>query len=166
MLTAHELFGFMSPALADEILESTYADNRDLYRAALGAVAQAMRVRPIFLERQPRKDRHKSMAAALSRPSMEEATSGLLRGWLVHHQSAVLVDFLNALGIPHKEGVVEELPPAMEDSRLAAALDALLTKHPQEVVVVYLHAFNSMNGPGWKNLQATLENDPRLQFTH
>ncbi len=166
MLTAHELFGFMSPALADEILEASFADNRDVYRATLNAVAQSKRVRPVFLERQPRKERHKAMAAALSRPSMEEASSGQLRGWLVRHQSAVLIDFLNALGIVHKDGVVEELPPTMEDSKLAGALDLLLGKHPQEVVVVYLHAFNSMNGAGWANLQTALENDARLQFKH
>lgn len=166
MLTAHELFGFMSPDLADQILEATYADNRDVYRATLNAVAQSKRVRPLFLERQPRKERHKAMAAALARPSMEEASSGQLRGWLVRHQSAVLIDFLNALGIAHKEGVVEELPPSMEDAKLAGAVDALLGKHPQEVVVIYLHAFNSMNGDGWPNLQTALENDARLQFTH
>lgn len=166
MLTAHELFGFMSPDLSHQILEVTYVDNRDVYRTALDSVAQSKHVRTVFLERQPRKERHKAMAAALARPIMEEASSGLLRSWLVRHQSALLIDFLNALGIPHKDGVVEELPPSMEDAKLAGAVDALLAKHSQEVVVVYLHAFNSMNGDAWQNLQTLLENDTRLQFKH
>jgi len=166
MLTAHELFGFMSPDLSHQILDVTYVDNREVYRAALNSVAQSKHVRPLFLERQPRKERHKAMAATLARPMMEEASSGLLRGWLVRHQSAVLVDFLNALGIAHKDGVVEDLPPSMEDAKLASAVATVLAKHSQEVVVVYLHAFNSMNGAAWQNLQTLLENDARLQFKH
>ncbi len=166
MLTAHELFGFMSPDLSHQILEVTYVDNRDVYRAALNSVAHSKHVRPVFLEKQPRKERHKAMAAALSRPSMEEASSGLLRGWLVSHQAAVLTGFLDALGIAHKDGVVEQLPPAMEDAKLTSAVDTILAKHPQEIVVVYLHAFNSMNDSGWQNLQSLLENDARLQFKH
>ena len=54
MLTSHELLGFMSPGLALEIL--TYASEADkpLYRATLNAVAEARRLRPVFLEREAR----------------------------------------------------------------------------------------------------------------
>ena len=39
MLTSHELFGFMSPALANEILTYTHDTDKPLYQATLGAVA-------------------------------------------------------------------------------------------------------------------------------
>ena len=58
MLTSHELFGFMPPALAADILEHAYAHDRDLYRATLIAVANARKVRPVFLDKQPRPARH------------------------------------------------------------------------------------------------------------
>ena len=45
MLTSHEIFGFMSPPLAARILEHAHDHNRDLYRAALTAVAAALGVR-------------------------------------------------------------------------------------------------------------------------
>ena len=53
MLTSNELFGFMSPALALEILTYTYENDKPLYRATLGAVADA-RKRPLHKLRVPR----------------------------------------------------------------------------------------------------------------
>ena len=164
MLTSHELFGFMPAALSAEILEHTHANEDALYRATLGAVAQAKKVRPIYLQRQPRPARHVSMVATLSRPGLETAAQALLQGWLLKRHGALLGDFLDALGIPHQQGTVDDLPPVMDDARLHAAVDTLLAKHPREVVVVYLNAFNSMNQSGWKNLDALLKEDVRLQF--
>jgi hypothetical protein len=58
MLTSHELFGFMSPALANEILNYAYESDKPTYKATMNGVAQALRVRPVYLERQARPQRH------------------------------------------------------------------------------------------------------------
>jgi hypothetical protein len=164
MLTSHELLGFMSPALALEILTYAYESDKPLYRATLSAVAEARKVRPVFLERQPRSQRHTAMLGTLARPALEAVTSNLIRAWLLKKHNAMLVEFLNTLGVAHKEGVVEQLPPAMDDAKLRAAVDALLAKYPPEVVAVYLQAFNDMNEVDWPNLKTMLESDKRLQL--
>jgi hypothetical protein len=164
MLTSHELIGFMSPGLANEILTYVYESDKPLYRATLGAVAEARKLRPIFLERQPRPQRHATMLSTLTRPSLEMVTANLLRTWLLKKYNGLLADFLDALGIPHKEGVVEDLPAAMEDAKLQGAVEAVITKYPPEVVAVYLNAFNEMNEVEWPNLKTMLENDKRLQL--
>lgn len=164
MLTSHELFGFMSPALANEILGYTFESDKPAYKAALAAVAQARHVRPVFMERQPRATRNAVIIATLAKPHLEPAAGALLRVWLVKKQGAMLVDFMEALGIPHENGAVEDLPAAMEDEKLKAAVEKLLGKFPPEAVAVYLNAFNEMNAANWGNLQAMLESDPRLQL--
>ncbi len=164
MLTSHEIFGFMSPALASEILTYTHESDKPLYRTALAAVAQARKLRPVFLERQPRVEQHATMIATLTRPALDAATGSLIRGWLLKKHQALLVDFLNALGIEHKDGVVDDLPKTMDDAKLRSAVDQLLSKHPQEVVAVYLNAFNEMNETEWPNLRKLLEEDKRLQL--
>ena len=164
MLTSHELIGFMSPALALEILNYAYQEDKPLYRTTLAAVAEVRKVRPVFLERQPRTQRHTAMIATLSRPALEMATANLIRTWLLKKYTGMLADFLDHLGIAHKEGVVEELPATMDDARLRAAIDALLVKYPQEVIAVYLNAFNEMNEVEWPNLKTMLEADERLQL--
>src|SRR5271163_4734747 len=99
MLKSHELLGFMSPALANDILSFTFETDKPSYKATVAAVAQAKHVRPIFLERQPRDARHASMLAALTKPVLDAAAGALLRAWLVKKHHAMLADYLNALDI-------------------------------------------------------------------
>ena len=164
MLTSHEILGFMSPRLAMEILVYAYESDKPLYRTVLAAVAEARKVRPVFLERQPRAQRHATMLATLSKPSLELVTASLLRTWLLKQHKELLIDFLDKLAIPHKEGVVEDLPPTMDDAKLREAVDAVLAKYRPEVVAVYLNAFNEMNEVEWPNLKTMLEADTRLQL--
>jgi len=164
MLTSHELIGFMSPNLALEILIFAHDTDKPLYRAALNAVAEARKVRPVFLERQPRTQRHSTMLSTLTRPSLDLIAGNLIRTWLLKKYQGMLVDFLDALGIVHKEGVVDDLPETMDEAKLRAAVDVLLGKYPPEVVVVYLQAFNEMNEVEWPSLKTMLEGDARLQL--
>ena len=164
MLTSHELIGFMSPAMSNDILSFIFESDKPGYRATVAAVAEAKRVRPIFLERQPRIERHASMVASLSKPNLETAAAALIRAWLVKKQAPMLIEFLNALNIAHENGVVEDLPAAVEDAKLKAAVEKLLATFPHETVAVYLNAFNDMNAAGWPNLKTLLENDARLQL--
>jgi hypothetical protein len=164
MLKSHELLGFMSPALANDILTFIFEDDKPAYRAALNAVAEAKRVRPVFLERQPRDARNASMLTALTKPNLDPAAGAFIRAWLVKKHVAMLVDFLNSLEIKNENGVVEDLPATVDDAKLKAAVELLLGKYPHETVAVYLNAFNDMNAAGWANLKALLENDPRLQL--
>jgi hypothetical protein len=164
MLTSHELFGFMSPALANDILAFTFESDKPTYRAILNGVAEARKVRPVFLERQPRTQRHALVIATLARPNLEPVASNLIRTWLVKKERTMLVDFLNALAIPNNEGVVDDLPKTVEDEKLKAAIETLLVKYRPEAVAVYLNAFNDMNEAHWANLKTMLEGDPRLQL--
>ena len=72
--------------------------------------------------------------------------------------------FLDALGIEHEEGVVEDLPNSVTDDKLNAAVETLLNDHEKEIVILYLHAFHTMNDAGWDNLEELLANAERLQF--
>jgi hypothetical protein len=164
MLTSHELFGFMSPGLANEILNYAYESDKPTYKATLGAVAQARHVRPVFLERRPRTQRHEAMISTLSRPALDAVAGGIIRAWLLKKYKAMLVDFLNALGIQNNDGVVDNLPAAMDDAKLKSAVETLLNKYPPEAVAVYLNAFNDMNMANWSNLKTILESDARLQL--
>ncbi|HZR16178.1 MAG TPA: hypothetical protein VFE51_02525 [Verrucomicrobiae bacterium] len=154
----------MSPKLGLEILTYTFENDKPLYRTILAAVAEARKVRPVFLERQPKPQRHATMLSTLARPALEMVTANLLRTWLLKKYKDMLCDFLNALEITHTDGVVDDLPGSMDDTKLRAAVDLLLGKYPREVAAVYLHAFQEMNEVEWPNLKAILESDKRLEL--
>jgi len=164
-MKSHQIFAAMPPALAGDVLEFAFSSDKKLYRAALEAVAQARKLRPVFLERQPRTERNASMLAFLGRPALEIVSDNLLRAWLLKKHTSVLTDFLDALKIPHEKGVVEDLPQSIDEATLQSAIETLLQKHPPELAVVYLHAFNDMNEARWPNLEARLRDDPRLALS-
>jgi hypothetical protein len=163
-MTSHEILGFMSAQLSSQLLDDLFTDEKPLYKAALAAAANARKVRPQFLEKMPRAERHPMIVATLSRQSMEDAAGNLLRGWLLLRHKPLLCDFLGGLGIDHKDGVVDDLPKTVEDAKLKSTVEALLGKYPQEVVAVYLWAFNHMNDVDWANLDALLKDDVRLHL--
>jgi len=164
MLTFHELIGFMSPKMANRILEDTQANNREVYRALVASMAQAQKMRPVFIGRQPKERRHKSFVQMLSRAGAEEHAGNLIRGWLFKEHKDVLTGFLGKLGIEHEEGMVDDLPESISDDALNAAVDLLIEKYDRELVAVYLTAFNASNENRWGNLDALLAEDERLQF--
>ena len=164
MLTFHELIGFMSPKMANRILEDTQANNREVYRALVASMAQAQKMRPVFIGRQPKERRHKSFVQMLSRAGSEEHAGNLIRGWLFKEHKDVLTGFLGKLGIEHEEGMVDDLPESISDDALNAAVDLLIEKYDRELVAVYLTAFNASNDNRWGNLDALLAEDERLQF--
>ena len=164
MLSFHELIGFMSPKMANRILEDTQANNREVYRALVASMAQAQKMRPVFIGRQPKERRHKSFVQMLSRAGSEEHAGNLIRGWLFKEHKDVLTGFLGKLGIEHEEGMVNDLPESISDDALNAAVDLLIEKYDRELVTVYLTAFNASNENRWGNLDALLAEDERLQF--
>jgi hypothetical protein len=163
-MTLNEIIGFMPPALANEILDDVYAQDKMLYRSISAEVAAALKQRPVFFEKKPRVDRNKVILDMLTRPRMQNSAANLLRGWLVKSEADMLADFLNTLGIEHKNGVVEDFPKTVEDSKLNEAIEKLLSKYPHEKVIVYLHSFGAMNDAPWENLSKKLQEDKRLQL--
>ncbi|HXG48923.1 MAG TPA: hypothetical protein VNO52_14970, partial [Methylomirabilota bacterium] len=60
-MTSEQLFAAMPVDLAMDILDFVAAEDRPLYKTALEAVAQTRKVRGVFLARQPKVERHKTM---------------------------------------------------------------------------------------------------------
>jgi len=154
----------MSPKMANRILEDTQANNREVYRALVASMAQAQKMRPVFIGRQPKERRHKNFVQMLSRAGSEEHAGNLIRGWLFKEHKDVLTGFLGKLGIEHEEGMVNDLPESISDDALNGAVNLLIEKYDQELVAVYLTAFNASNENRWGNLDTLLAEDERLQL--
>src|SRR5256885_11484899 len=163
-MTSHEMFAMMPQALGNRIMEEMAAEDKAFYRGLLDGVAQARKVRLVYLERQPRTDRHTLVVTTLARPSMEPAAANVLRTWFLKKQNQLLIDFLDALSIRHEKGIVEDLPEKVDDAKVKSAVEALLAKHPAEVVALYLHSSFHLNDAHWHNLEEILFEDPRLEL--
>ena len=78
----------------------------------------------------------------------------------------MLVDFCDALGIPHDgKGAITDLPACPGADAVRSAVDTLLSKgHEPERVAVYLHCFLMMDPAGWSSLGELLTADERLRL--
>ncbi len=165
-MVPHAIFAQMTPALASQVFGFLFEKEKPLYKATIEALAKKRNLRPIFVERKPRDERFLWIKEALSRQVNDAVAAHILQVWLVGAQSAVLCDFLDALGIAHDEnGTVEELPGAPELEKVKTAVDTLLEKHEAGVVAIYLHTFQALHDQGgWPTLAEVLEADPRLKL--
>jgi len=165
-MAPHEIFSQMPAAVAWQIFGFLFEKEKPLYKATIEALAKKRNLRPVFVERKPREERFAWMKDALSKVVNDPVAAHLLQVWLVGAQSAVLCDFLDALGIKHDDnGTVESLPSAPAKEALAAAVDTLFAKHDAGIVAVYLHTFQALHEEGgWSTLAELLESDARLKL--
>jgi hypothetical protein len=166
-MKSHELFQRMSQPLAGQVFTFLHETEKPVYKAAIQGLANQRNLRPVFVERKPRDERHAWMKAALARPVSDTLATHLLQAWLLGANKPMLCDFLDALGIAHEEdGTVEVIPPCPPKEKLEAAVDQLVGKYDPQPVAVYLHAFRDMDSSvQWPALNEILEQDPRLQFS-
>src|SRR5215217_5370348 len=157
MLTPNEILSHMPAESAQQLFAYLMEKDKPLYKATIDSLAQQRKLRPVFVERKPRNERHVWMKEALGRKQNEGVAAHLLQIWLIGAHKELLCDFLDALGIAHDEnGTIENLPDAPPREKLQAAVDTLLTKHDRGVVAVYLHAFQALDENGWPTLEAAL----------
>ena len=164
-MTASDIFQRLSPGLVEQVLSYLQTADKPTYKVAIQTLATQRKLRPVFVERKPRAERHAWMQTALSRPASEQIAINLLQMWLMGAQSAVLKGFLDALGIEHDgDGGIDSLPPCPAPEKLREAVDAVLAKHPAEIVAVYLQCFQGMDIAGWPPLAEMLSTDERLRL--
>ncbi len=165
MLKPHEIFALMTPEVASQLLGFLFEKEKPLYKAAIDSLAKQRKLRPIFVERKPRDERHAWLQENLGKKQSEAVAAHLLQIWLVGAQAKLLCDFLDGLGIAHDEdGTIENLPPAPAKADLIRTIDGLLPTHEVGVIAVYLNAFQALDSVGWSTLAELIQEDPRWQL--
>jgi hypothetical protein len=164
-MRSYEIFRECSTEIVNEIFLHLHEHEKGVYRAIIQNIATQRKLRPVFIERKPKPERHEWLRQALSRKSANDVAAQTLQIWLLGAQKELICQFLDALEIPHDgKGFVEELPAEPSSEKLTAAVNQLLENHRSEVVALYLHVFQTMDDAGWKDLEQILAADPRLKI--
>lgn len=164
-MKAGEIFPRLAPNVADTVFGDLFADDKAGYRSVVQTLATRRKLRPQYLERKPRFERHVWMAEDLGRGVNADMAEQVLQSWLVLRHRDMIRAFLDSLSIPHDgEGMLETLPPQPEKDDLQKAVDALFDAYHADAVAIYLHIFNSMDIADWSNLAEILAADSRLVF--
>lgn len=161
-MTATDIFSGLTADEAHELFESLHSIHKAAYKGCMQVTASRRRLRSVFLERKPRKERHQWMQNVLSQPANEDVGLEVLQNWLLGAQRPLLGDFLTACGFAHEDGLIDEIPAQPAREVLDAAVDTIAAKHSPLAVKVYLNLFQPAGAEAWPDLDALLVIDPRL----
>jgi hypothetical protein len=162
-MKCHEIINRLSPELTNEVFAYLIEHEKPVYKAMIQNLATRRKLRPVFIERKPKNDRHIWLKQALSMRGTDDLATQLLQIWLLGAHREMICDFLDSLGIKHDgKGVVDSLPAEPSLEALSGTITKLLEGRSAEVVAVYLHAFQAMDETGWSTLDDVLANDARV----
>ena len=162
-MTANELFGRLSAGQAGDVFGWFHDKDRPAYRSCVGLLAGRRKLRPVFVERKPRDERHAWMKEALARPANADLAAEILQAWILGPNAKMVSDFLEELKIPHDgKGIIESLPPEPPAADIGRAVENLLKNHSPTAVMIYLNLFVGMDISDWQTLKTLVSTDPRL----
>jgi hypothetical protein len=133
------LWKLLSPERKQQAAEAFWQDeNAAVEQAeAMAAIAQRIKFRMKSVQALPteKKARHLVAIGNVS----EIVAARLLVAYHLRHQRPMMASFLDALGIPHEEGLIaEEQVEAHSAERLGQAARTLTASYPPEDVAMYL----------------------------
>jgi hypothetical protein len=128
---------------------------QDLLGAAVAAIVKARRLRPQVARSLPAEARARALAAVLD-PG-EPLAAALLVSLHLGERRPLLRRFLDALGLPHEDGLLgeeaDQRPPATADA-VREAVKALLPGFPARDLAVYLNTLWLQDPERWAALVA------------
>jgi hypothetical protein len=126
-----------------------------LVGTALGAIAKARHLRPQVARALGQDERVRALAPILD-PG-EVLASTLLVSLHIGQRRGLLAAFLDALGLPHEDGILKEddaVSPPLGEAEARKAVAALRASFPKEQVFTYLNTLWLQDPARWAALGA------------
>lgn len=165
-MNAHEIFTQVDSAFVAQILDWFRANDRNVYKSAVSALAANRKLRPVFVEKKSMADQYAWIHKTLKIRATDSIGEQVLQAYLMAAQQSLLAMFCDGLGIPHdgKGAVVGDLPKKLDTERLNSTIDRLADVFDPKLLTVYLHCFNLQVQGGWPELSEKLASDARLKL--
>ncbi|MHC5209371.1 MAG: hypothetical protein ACYTG2_01475 [Planctomycetota bacterium] len=130
----HQLLTAMSPERFTVLYESL---DPKVARALDGPIARMLNSRPRSIARQPVTLRVKALRAWITRERDEQVAGDLLAAYFLGPRKDLVTSFLDATGVTHEDGQVED-DARPDAAKIPDAVAALLAEHDREDVGLYL----------------------------
>lgn len=165
-MKAQDLLQAIGPELRSQILTYIQTDERPAYRALIQTLTQARKLRPQFILEKSRAQQAEWLLVQLKIKGNDPIAEQIFQIWLLKSQGAMLITFLDAVGIEHDgKGQVENLPEEISHEKATEGVKALLAAFPAKQVALYLHMFQLQRPTGWAGLTQAIEECPEVQLT-
>ena len=121
----------------------------------IASLAKANKLREVFVRKSPIERLVNWTATTLSLP--DPIVDDLLKKYLLHEHSAVIISFLDLLNVPHSEGMIEENfdYASLTNERVQEAARSLLASADRIGSELYLKYLVLQGGP-WAGIEEVL----------
>ncbi len=127
-------------------------------RQAAGLIAKQMKLRPKTVSGLD--DEHKARYFAIVPDLPEELAARMLVVYHLAEQRPMMGAFLDAAGIAHENGMIQEDAPPPDPARTAAAAAVIARTYPAHDVWLYLNTLLWQDPGAWGALQGVPEATP------
>ena len=157
-MKAYQIFARMSPeravVLMDELAESAPA----VYTQAIAAASAVMKARPKFMMSLPADKRAHMVRRSLARVASTALAEEVLASYFLGPKKALLIEWLDVLGIAHEDGALQEdRPPSPPEADLGKAVESFRKTEEADDRELLLAAFAAQTAIDWPLLDALVE---------
>ena len=130
---------------------------QEVYGSALAAIIKARHLRPQVARSMSAEEQGRALASVLD-PG-EPVAAALLVALHLGVRRPMLATFLDAIGLPHEEGLLKEEADAaaLDDTKLRAGLEALKARFTAHEIRTYLNTLWLQDPDRWDALRALPE---------
>ena len=127
---------------------------QEVYASAVGAIIKARHLRPQVARSMPPEEQGRALASVLD-PG-EPVAAALLVALHLGARREMLRVFLDAVGLPHEDGILKEEADAVDlrEPRLRAGAEALKAKFRTDEIRTYLNTLWLQDPERWDGLRA------------
>jgi hypothetical protein len=127
--------------------------SQEVYASALGAIIKARHLRPQVARSMAPEEQARALASVLD-PG-EPVASALLVSLHLGARREMLGTFLDAVGLPHEDGILKEEADAVSlgAAKLRAGVDALKARYGESEIRTYLNTLWLQDPERWEGLR-------------
>jgi hypothetical protein len=159
-MRSYQVFAAMSPDRSQAVLHKLSDQVPQMFKQALIAASASMSARPVYLQRQPFEKQAQAIRRALSRVAANAIAEELLAVYFLECRKELLIEWLDALGIEHDEGSLnEDTPETPSSATLKKAHDKFCAVDDDDDRQLLLSAFAAQSAIDWPDLESLLNTD-------
>lgn len=133
--------------------------SRDAQPRVLQQLAAKLKFREASLKRLPPREKARYLRWQADSPSLRHVCDDLLRSWIVTRKNPLLVCFVEAQGLKHADGIIDDTAPAPDPETVKKGVRAVRDQFPPREVALYLGFMLAAGGGFWTGLQESVESE-------
>jgi len=160
-MRAYQVFAGLSPEYCEEVFRQIADASPATFTQGIYAAASAFKSRPQFLSKQPFGKRAAAVRRALSMVAANPIAEEMLAIYFLECKKDILIEWLDAIGLEHKEGSLEEDSPAEPPAdKLDGVVKSFREKDDDPARELLLKAFAAQGAIEWPRLDALIADAP------